>query len=164
LAEAGVDTIILETMFHPLELEAAILGARAGAPGLRLVACMTLMPGASGLETPHGVPMANMIRALGAGQPDAVGINCSIEGERMLTAVEALRDAQSLPIWVKPQAKISQKCVTGRSSETPEQFAHHALRLVAAGAVAVGGCCGVKPQEIAALAQALGAQTERAAG
>jgi methionine synthase I (cobalamin-dependent) len=155
LAAAGVDTLVLETMFHPLEMEAAIAGARAGAPGLPLVACMTLMPGATGLETPHGVPIGKMIRAVEAGGPDAVGVNCSIEGERMLAAVEALRDALTLPVWAKPQAKISQKCVTGRSSETPDQFAAHALALVGAGAVAIGGCCGVHADAIAALAHAL---------
>ncbi len=165
LASAGVNTLVLETMFHPLEMEAAIRGARAAAPGVRLVACMTLMPGASGLETPHGVPIGKMVRAVEAGAPDAVGVNCSIEGERMLAAVEALSDALALPVWAKPQAKISQKCVTGRSSETPEQFAHHALALVDAGAVAIGGCCGVRPDDIAALARALhNGGTVRAAG
>jgi methionine synthase I (cobalamin-dependent) len=162
MVEGGVDGIHLETQFHPLELEAAVRGLREGAPNLPIIASMTLMPGVSGLETPHGVPLATMLRAIDAAQPDAVGVNCSIEGERMLAAVQALLRAVSLPVWAQPQAKISQKCVTGRSSESPEAFARHAAALVRAGASAVGGCCGVGAAEIAALRYALDA--DRIAG
>ena len=163
LAEGGIDALHLETLFHPLELELAVRGARKGAPSVPVVASMTLMPGASGLETPHAVPLAKMIAAVRASQPDAVGVNCSIEGERMLAAVEALREALPLPVWAKPQARISAKCVNGRSSETPEAFARHAVALVRAGASAIGGCCGVGPASLAALRQALDHASARVA-
>jgi 5-methyltetrahydrofolate--homocysteine methyltransferase len=155
LAAAGADAIHLETQFHPAELRAAIEGARAGAPNLPLIASMALMPGATGLETPHGVPIAQMVRALEANLPDAVGANCAVEAERMLQAVTLLRERFDLPVWAKPQAKLSDKCATGRSSETPEKFARHALALIDAGAAAVGGCCGTTPASIAALRAAL---------
>ena len=116
---------------------------------------MALMPGATGLETPHGVPIAKMVRALEANLPDAVGANCAIEAERMLQVVTMLRERFDLPVWAKPQAKLSDKCATGRSSETPEKFARHARALVDAGAAAVGGCCGTTPASIAALRAAL---------
>lgn len=151
LAAGGADAIHLETQFHPAELGAAIEGARAGAPGLPLIASMALMPGASGLETPHGVPIEKMMRALEANLPDAVGANCAIEAERMLQVIELLRRRFDLPIWAKPQAKMSDKCATGRSTETPEKFARHARALVDAGAAAIGGCCGTTPASIAAL-------------
>jgi methionine synthase I (cobalamin-dependent) len=149
LAEAGVDAIHLETQFHPGELEAAIRGARSA--GKPVIASMTLMPGISGLETPHGVPVAKMIRAIELGEPDAVGVNCSVEAERMRLAVETLRDALPLPVIAKPQAKLSDKCATGRSSESPESFARHAATLIAAGVAAIGGCCGIGPSGIAAI-------------
>ncbi len=155
LAAAGVDAIHLETQFHPAELQAAIDGVRAGAPNLPLIASMALMPGATGLETPHGVPIGKMMRVLEANLPDAVGANCAIEAERMLQVVVLLRERLDLPVWAKPQAKLSDKCATGRSSETPEKFAHHARALVDAGAAAIGGCCGTTPASIAALRAAL---------
>jgi 5-methyltetrahydrofolate--homocysteine methyltransferase len=158
LAEGGVDAIHLETMFHPAELAAAVRGARAGAPQLTVIASMTLMAGVSGLETPHGVPIARMLRAVESSEPDAVGVNCSVDAERMRPAVEALRQALPLPIVAQPQARISEKCATGRSSETPDAFARRALALVDAGAAVVGGCCGVGPEMIAALHQALEAR------
>jgi methionine synthase I (cobalamin-dependent) len=167
LAACGVDAIHLETQFHPAELEAAIAGVRAAAPSLPLIASMALMPGATGLETPHGVPIAKMMRALEANLPDAVGANCAVEAERMLQAVVELRDRFALPVWAKPQAKLSDKCATSRSRETPESFARHAVALVDAGASAVGGCCGTTPASIAALRAVLrrqpgsGESTER---
>lgn len=163
LAESGAQAIHLETHFHPAELEAAVRGARQGASGLPIIASMTLMPGVTGLETPHGVPVAKMIRAVEASQPDAVGVNCSVEAERLLAAVEALVQALSLPVWARPQAKVSQKCATFRSSETPETFARHAVMLARAGAAAVGGCCGIGPAEIAALRSALDAEFAKVA-
>lgn len=161
LARSGVEAIHLETQFHPGELEAAIRGARAA--GVPVIASMTLMAGVSGLETPHGVPVARMIRAVEAGEPDAVGVNCSVDAERMRRAVETLRAALPLPVVARPQAKISDKCATGRSSETPEAFARHARALVDAGAAALGGCCGVGPAGIAALRRVLQAAAEKAA-
>jgi methionine synthase I (cobalamin-dependent) len=162
LAEAGVDAIHLETMFHPAELETAIRGARTGAPRLPIWASMTLMAGVTGLETPHGVPIVRMMRAIERGQPDAVGVNCSIDAERMLNAVHALREASALPVICKPQAKISEKCASGRSSEPPENFARFAAALVDAGAAAIGGCCGVGPSGILSLRNLLQSRARRA--
>jgi len=156
LAEAGVDALLIETMFHAGELGAAVRGARRGAPSLSVCASMTLMAGISGLETPHGVPIARMIAAARESSPDAVGVNCTVDAERAHRAVEALAEAfPSLPIVAKPQAKLSDKCASGRSSESPERFAMFAARLVSAGAYAIGGCCGVGPDGIAALKGAL---------
>jgi methionine synthase I (cobalamin-dependent) len=156
LVAAGADAIHIETMFHPNELAAAVRGAKAGARRRPVIASMTLMAGITGLETPHGVPVERMLRALETTEPDAVGVNCSVDAERMLRAVETLRDRFALPVVAKPQAKISDKCATGRSSESPETFARFARRLVDAGAAAVGGCCGVGPEGIAALKLLLG--------
>ncbi len=158
LASAGVSAIHLETMFHPLELQAAIQGARRA--NLPVYASIALMPGASGLETPHGVPVARMLRALAEGSVDAVGVNCAIEAERMLPAVELLRRQFDLPIIAQPQAKISPKCATFESNESPASFARDASALAAAGAWAVGGCCGTRPEHIAALHQALHARPQ----
>src|SRR5437762_1901572 len=83
-AAAGARALHLETQFHPLELRTAITGARQGAPQVFVIASMALMPGVTGLETPHGVPMAKMMRALQDVPPDAVGVNCAVEAERML--------------------------------------------------------------------------------
>ena len=164
LERAGVDAIHLETMFHAGELAAALKGARAGAPKTPLWASVTLMPGASGLETPHGVPMSRMIAALEETLPEAVGVNCTLDAERMLRPLSELVAvfADRLPIIAKPQARRSEKCASGTSLETPERFADHAAGLVRAGATAVGGCCGVGPRELRALVSRLRPRSEEA--
>lgn len=164
LAEGGVEAIHVETMFHPAELIAAVRGARAGAPALKVAASMTLIVGAAGTTTPAGVPLERMVEAARAAEPDAVGINCSLDAERMLGPLEQLRRLSPLiPLWAKPQAKLSEKCASGRSSETPDAFARRAVRLVEDGLAAIGGCCGVGPAGIAELGRRLaGAEPARA--
>jgi len=155
LAAAGVEAIHLETQLHPAEVAAAVEGVRQGAPNLPLIVSMTVTVGDLGLETPVGVPLGRMIGALEAAEPDAVGVNCSLDAERIRPAVVALRAATDRPIWVKPQAKVSQKCAAGQSRETVARFVGRAVALVAAGATAIGGCCGIGPALIAALGDAL---------
>ncbi len=152
LAAAGADVIHLETHYSPVELASAAAGAHRGAPGLQLWASVTLMTGNSGLETPHGVPASRMLRVLGEVGADAVGVNCSLDADRIRAAVELLVGARLGPVVVRPQARISEKCATGLSQEKPERFAQRAIRLYELGAAAVGGCCGTTPASIAALA------------
>ncbi len=155
LAGAGADALHLETQYHPGELVAAAAGARRGAPDLPLWISVTVALGDGGLVTPHGVPLARMLAALREAAPDAIGVNCSLDGERMRDAVERLVGSGLGPVVARPQARISEKCATGRSQETPSRFATHAAALFAAGAAAVGGCCGTHAGSIAALAGAV---------
>lgn len=162
LARAGVEAIVLETFFDPTELEAAIPAAQSTC--LPVIACITVSPGNTGLETPTGTPLDHMIRILARHQPDAVGLNCSLDADRMLPALKRLASAVRLPCLAKPQAKQSQKCLAPKNSETPELFARLALGLVQGGATAIGACCGAGPTAISALRSAIDAQwPERAA-
>ncbi len=164
LVAAGVDGIHLETQCTVLELTTAVIALRRVASGMPLIASVTAMIGSSGLETPTGVPFDRMVAALRklneAGLLDAVGVNCSLDAERIGPAVERLVEL-GLPVWVRPQARISQKCASGTSSETAQIFAQRAAALALVGARAIGGCCGVGPGAIRALRNTVvGAQSE----
>ena len=154
LVAAGVDGIHLETQCNVVELTCAVMALRRVASGMPLVASVTAMIGSSGFETPTGVPLDRMVAALRklieAGQLDAVGVNCSLDAERIGPVVERLAEL-GLPVWVRPQARSSQKCASGPSSETAEIFAQRAAALATLGARAIGGCCGVGPEFIRAL-------------
>jgi methionine synthase I (cobalamin-dependent) len=154
-ALCATDALHLETQYHPAELVAAAEGARRGAPSTPLWISITVVVGDGGLCTPHGVPIEGMIRALRRIRPDVVGVNCSLDAERIGQAAARLVDANLGPVIVRPQARISDKCAIGRSSETPERFASRALQLVGLGVAAVGGCCGTHPDSIHALRVAL---------
>lgn len=155
LAKAGADVLHLETQYHPAELLAAAAGAHTA--GLPLWISVTVVNSDVGLTTPHGIPFDRMIRALEQAAPNAVGVNCSLDAERIRGAVERLVGAGLGPVVARPQARISEKCATGRSRESAARFAERAALLFAAGATAVGGCCGTGPASIAALKNAVAA-------
>jgi methionine synthase I (cobalamin-dependent) len=156
LADAGVDGLHFETQYHGVEARAAIRAARRVAPSLPLIVSFTVALGDHGYQTPLGVTLADMADAILDAEPDAVGLNCSLEARKMLGPLRALRARTELPILVQPQAgQPSVGCRGDHRGDSPERFARDALALVFAGADAVGGCCGASPAHIAALATAL---------
>jgi methionine synthase I (cobalamin-dependent) len=152
---AEVDGIQLETQYDPADLVAAARGIRSAAPNLPLFVSLAVQPGSSGLESPSGVPLARLLRALREVSFDAVGANCAVDAERIRAVIEALAASVDTPVWARPQAKVSQKCATGTGSESAEAFARRAAALYRAGATVIGGCCGVGPAAIAALRRAV---------
>ena len=153
MLEGGADAIHLETQLTPAELLAATAGIRRVTETLPLFVSISVMTGSSGLETPHGIPINNMIRVLAQAAPDAIGVNCSLDGERMAAAVALLIDAKLGPVLARPQARTSEKCSTGLSKESPQRYALRAALLFDLGAAGVGGCCGTTPAFIAALSE-----------
>ncbi len=150
----GLAAIHLETQLAPLEMHAAVAGIRRTASELPLWISITVMTGSSGLETPLGVPIYKMIQSLREISPDAIGVNCSLDSDRISHAVEQLVAARLGPVIAQPQARISDKCANGISQERPERFAQRAMALFDLGAAAVGGCCGTTPATITALVKA----------
>ena len=88
---------------------------------------------------------------------DAVGTNCGTGGDDMVSVVEALKRCARMPIVAYANAGMPrmQDGVTVYD-ETPIDFAEKALRLMAAGASIIGGCCGTTPEHIKQLNTRLG--------
>lgn len=159
-AAQGVAAIHLETCCLPAELLAAVRGVREAAPGLTLLVSLTLSPGEHGLQTPLSVPLGAMLKTMEREMPDAVGVNCSLPARRMGGAVEALRrwTEGRVPILAQPQVDPDgPECRGQRQPETGPRFAQGLLDLLAAGADAVGGCCGCTAAHLAAARRALDA-------
>lgn len=148
---AGLCAVHLETSCLPDELRAALRGVRAGAPGLPVLASLTLSLGDTGLQTPLGAPLAAMLRVLDREPPDAIGVNCSQNARRMRPQVEALYEfcRGALPILAQPQVdEAAVDCKRRTAPETGAGF-HRGLReLLMAGATAVGGCCGCRGEHL----------------
>jgi 5-methyltetrahydrofolate--homocysteine methyltransferase len=149
LAEGGVDLLHIETLYHPKEARAALRGARQGAPGLSVLASMTCRFTGT-YATPLGYSPDAMLATFAEEGAAAVGVNCTLAPHAMLDLVRALRDKTKLPIVAQPTA-----APTGGQPVTPDEMAAGALALLAAGATAVGGCCGSGPAHIAAIRRAL---------
>lgn len=156
LFAAGVDGLHAETLCHPVEAVAFLAAARRVAPRLPCLVSTTVALGDHGFQTPWAVPLARMAATAEEAGADALGINCSLEARKLLGAVRALREQTELPLVVQPQGgEPSVGCRGEQRGDTPERFAEGAVRLVDAGADAVGGCCGAGPDYIAALGRKL---------
>lgn len=83
---------------------------------------------------------------------DAVGVNCFMGPHHMLQYVKGLPEIK-LPLAVMPNSGYP--TVRGKHavySGSPPYFADNVQRIISSGASIVGGCCGTKPEHIAALA------------
>jgi methionine synthase / methylenetetrahydrofolate reductase(NADPH) len=160
LASEGVDLILLETFGYIGELHEAILAARETAPGLPVVAEVTIDDEGNALDGAE--PEAFGVRLTEYGV-DVLGCNCSTGPAAMLDTIERLRRVTSLPMAAQPNAGMP-RSVEGRNIYlcSPEYMASYARRFVAAGVSLVGGCCGTTPEHIKAMKMALRAGEARA--
>lgn len=157
LAAAGVDLIHVETLYHPKEARAAIRGCRAGAPDLPVVASMACRRATGGVVTVAGLPWRGVLRAALEEGADGIGVNCSMTPKEMRPLVELLAAETRRPVFAQPTIAPD-----GGPPLYPGEFAGGLLELLAAGATAVGGCCGTSPHDIASARLSLDALPERA--
>ena len=146
LADAGADVLAVETVPDIDEAEALVgLVRRLGVPAW-------LSYTISGPYTRAGQPLAEAF-ALAADVPEivAVGVNCCAPGD-VLPAIDIARAITGKPVIVYPNSGEewdgARRKWTGKARWSPELPA----QWVAAGARIVGGCCRVRPDDIAALA------------
>jgi homocysteine S-methyltransferase len=93
---------------------------------------------------------------------DAIGVNCSTGPATVLTAIEAMRPATTLPLAAMPNAGMP-RAVEGRNIYlcSPEYMASFARKAIQAGVQMVGGCCGTTPNHIRAMRSAMRAMDEQ---
>lgn len=147
LVEAGVDLLVLETFTAIGELELAVQVARAVAPDVPVVASLSFDDEANPAEA-----AAALVRALRPLGVAAVGANCGSGPQAALHVVQHLVAAGATMVAAVPNAGLPQR-VGGRLVYTagPDYFADWAGRVVAVGARIVGGCCGTRPEHVAAM-------------
>jgi len=150
LAAAGADLIVAETFFDLAEATLAVQAAAS--TGLAVLA--TLAFDESG-RTMMGVSpeQAAVLADHGAA---AVGLNCGRVSLEQAAALVARFAATGVPVVVQPNAGIAR--LEGGVTvfpEPPAALGQWSRRYLEAGARIIGGCCGTKPEHIAAIVQAL---------
>ena len=153
LADSGVDLILIETISDLYEIQEAIKAAKQTC-GLPVVASITFTRDDRTLLGDESIQVAHKINKAGA---DVIGVNCSGGPSQLLRILKQMK--QAVPngkFWVKPNAGWPEQ-VGGRIMypADADYFGDYALSFCAAGASAVGGCCGTTPQHIAAMKKAL---------
>jgi homocysteine S-methyltransferase len=153
LAKAGVDLLIIETMPALNEAHEALKAAFEAAPELPVLVMVTVDDENNCLDGSSPEQAAALLTEWGAG---AIGINCSTGPATVLTAIEAMRAATTLPLAAMPNAGMP-RAVEGRNIYlcSPEYMASFARKAIAAGVQVVGGCCGTTPNHIRAMRSAM---------
>ncbi|MBP7050806.1 MAG: homocysteine S-methyltransferase family protein [Phycisphaerae bacterium] len=156
LAEAGVDGLIVETVFDLREALCALRACKT-ACGLPVIVSIAFKTDANGGRTMMGDTAEQCAGQLADAGADAIGANCGdLDPLQMSRVVALLRAATDLPIAAQPNAGrpqlIGDKTVFDM---VPEPFAEGVAECVRAGATIVGGCCGTTPAHIEAVRRRL---------
>lgn len=145
-AECGADLILIETMNDSYETKAAVLAAKENS---NLPVFVTNVYDASG-KLMTGADPAAMIAMLEGLHVDALGMNCSLGPDMMLSIIEEFRQYASVPVIVNPNAGLPEV----RDGQTvynigADEFSDYMVKLAEGGASILGGCCGTTPEFIA---------------
>ena len=147
LASSGVELLVIETISDLEEMEVTVTAARSVAPDLPVLASLTFTRDGV-LRSGEGPAAA--ARALEAMGVDIVGANCSFGFASLLPICEEMAKATSLPLAMKPSAGVPPA-----PPRLADEAADYVRQFVEAGASLVGGCCGVDPVMLRAIALAV---------
>jgi len=89
-------------------------------------------------------------------KPTAIGLNCGVGPEGLLSALEIVTKKCPYPIIAQPNAGVP-KSIDNRTiyMTSPEYFTTYAMRYITLGARGVGGCCGTTPEHIADMSRSI---------
>jgi methionine synthase I (cobalamin-dependent)/5,10-methylenetetrahydrofolate reductase len=163
LAESGVDFVLFETQHARQSLERCAR-VMANFPDLAFV--LSLAVEESG-ETAAGELLEQLVGNWPEHLrlPSAWGLNCGSGPSGVLAVLEKLLRLTDLPLIVQPNAGVP-KQVDYRMIYlcSPEYFTEYGKRYLALGVRGVGGCCGITPEHIRELSQAVKALARAARG
>jgi len=151
LADAGADLIVIETMLG-IDETAVALEAAKSVCSLPVMCSVTVQADGGLYFGGSCIEAVQTLQELGA---DAVGINCSLGPEQLVSLVRNMKAEATVPLLVKPNAGMPEISERGEAIYPmhADAFAKHMQALVNEGADLIGGCCGTTPEFIAAIAK-----------
>src|SRR5579864_3952648 len=154
LIEGGVDAIIIETCQDPLQIKAAVNGAKraraAAHQDTPILVQVTIETTGTLLVGADIAAAATIVHALDV---PMIGLNCATGPREMAEHVKWLGESWAGHISVQPNAGLPE-LVAGRARYPlgPAELAQWLERFVAEDGVGmIGGCCGTEAAHIAAL-------------
>jgi 5-methyltetrahydrofolate--homocysteine methyltransferase len=158
LVEAGVDILLVETIFDTLNAKAALHAIEELKDSLRAkgvippaVFVSVTITDASG-RTLSGQTIAAFWASIRHAEPLAVGLNCALGAEEMRPYLAELAQLADCPIICYPNAGLPNPLASTGYDQTPDVFAPLVKDFAKAGLVNIlGGCCGTTPEHIGAL-------------
>jgi homocysteine S-methyltransferase len=158
LLDGGVDGFILETFADVDELHTAFRAVRS-LTDRPVFAQMSF--GEDGLSS-YGTSVETATQQITEWGADVVGLNCSVGPAAMLDAIERMVQVTGLPISALPNAGLPRDVGDRKIYlAAPEYMARYARRMVEAGVMFVGGCCGTTPEHTEKIAEFVAAAQPR---
>jgi len=162
LIEGGVDFIMVETIFDTLNAKAAIFGILKSfeSAGLKLPVMISgTITDASG-RTLSGQTTEAFWQSVRHADPFMVGLNCALGAADLRQYIAELSRVAETGVSAHPNAGLPNEF--GEYDETPEQMAEIMGEFAESGIVnMVGGCCGTRPEHIAALYEVIQGKATR---
>jgi len=154
LIEAGVDVIMVETVFDTLNAKAALSGiggackkSRKNVP-IMISATITDLSG----RTLSGQTIEAFYNSIMHVDPLSVGLNCALGPKELEPYIIELDRISESFVSVHPNAGLPN--AFGEYDETPESMANFARKWSQNGYInIIGGCCGARPEHINLMAQ-----------
>lgn len=154
LKESGTDFIIFETIPTLNDLELAIKSIN-NVKEIPYVLSLTVSRTG---ESSNGESLKKLLTAIKTTQykPTAIGLNCGLGPEALLSVIEKLMPICSYPVIAQPNAGVPRN-IDNRTiyMSSPEYFTTYASRYVNMGVRGVGGCCGTTPDHIRDMARSI---------
>ncbi len=152
LQDGGVDLLLIETIFDPLNAKAAIVAARETAPELPLWISVTIVD-LSG-RTLTGQTIEAFWTSIAHADPLIVGVNCSLGAKEMRPYVADLSRVAPCLASCHPNAGLPN--AFGGYDETPDVTATLLREFAVDGFLnVVGSCCGSHPEHTKAIVDAV---------
>lgn len=155
LVAGGVDCVVIETMSHMNEVQAAINGVRQVAPDLLIVTTLSFD---TNLHTMMGVSPREAVETLGAQGIRVIGANCGRGTNDMQIIATQMAQYRPAGVYLMMQSNAGlPKFADGEIyyDGTPEVMAEYAVHMRSLGINIIGGCCGSSPAHISAMRDAL---------
>jgi 5-methyltetrahydrofolate--homocysteine methyltransferase len=163
LIRGGADVLMIETVFDTLNCKAAIFAIEEVFEelGVRLPVWISgTITDLSGRTLTGQTPTA-FWHSVRHADPFAIGLNCALGARELRPYTAELSGACDTLVSAHPNAGLPNEF--GGYDETPELMAEMIGEFARSGLVnIVGGCCGTKPEHIAAFGKAIGGVSPRA--
>jgi 5-methyltetrahydrofolate--homocysteine methyltransferase len=145
---AGVDLFIIETMYDVREALESLRAVREVSSRPAVVE-LTFDRKPRGFFTMMGDSPGRMVEAFAKEGASVIGSNCTLQSGDMIGLVEEFRLLTDGPLIFQPNAgRPVMEHGIAVYKQRPAEFAQDVVKIVAAGANAVGGCCGTTPDFI----------------
>ena len=151
MLEAGVDALLIETIFDTLNAKAAIYAAEQAmeAIGVRVPLMLSVTVSDIGGRTLSGQTLEAFLASVQHADIFSVGLNCSFGARQLKPFLEQL--AARAPYYISAYPNAGLPNSLGTYYQTPAEMADEIREYIHEGLVnIIGGCCGTTDEYIAA--------------